>query len=89
MLTCCDSDASSLHHLEHGGHCSGRILLQTDLLMDNLAPGIQHAAQVGYEGCDAISQREGAPWPQELAQRVLALYGEEVAEGRVLSGKGC
>jgi hypothetical protein len=47
----------------------------------SLIRAIQHAAQVGYEVCDAISQREGAPWPQELAQRVLTLYGEEVAEG--------
>ncbi len=47
----------------------------------SLIRAIQRAAQLGYAVCDTISQREGAPWPQELAQRVLTLYGAEVAGG--------
>lgn len=46
----------------------------------SLLVAIRRAAQVGYEVCAAVSNRQGVPWPKELAQRVLTLY-EEAPEG--------
>jgi hypothetical protein len=46
-----------------------------------LLAAIQRAAQVGYEVCAVVSERQGMPWPKELAQRTLTLYKEEVQEG--------
>lgn len=48
---------------------------------DGLLTAIRRAAQVGHEVCAAVSVRQGVSWPEALAQRVLRLYEEEVAEG--------